>query len=305
MRRRCGQVLAAALAGTIAASAATAQHGTFDLALFARNPRKAVQEYLLVYGATLGVTDTADVGLVGDIDTTGSEREIFVTQQFRGIPVQYAAIHLHVEKATGEVTWASSSWPAIPPSTSIVPSIAADSAVAAVWRDVSCPRDEGEVSPDRLVFDFRAGASAARLAWTVYYLRRSIEGVPIEGRVYHVDAHTGAILGYGPTVMNGPSAVVGNREDGSAVALDIRPNPFNSMLTIRYDVSGAAHVRLAVYDVLGREVTVLVSEGRESGRYAVTWDGRDAAGRSVASGAYVVRLEAGATTTVRRVTMVR
>jgi len=78
-----------------------------------------------------------------------------------------------------------------------------------------------------------------------------------------------------------------------AWSLAAAPNPFNPATTIRYEVPAATHVRLAVYDVLGREVVALVDERREPGCYAVAWDGRDAAGRSVASGVYVVRLEAG------------
>ena len=80
-------------------------------------------------------------------------------------------------------------------------------------------------------------------------------------------------------------------------SLAAAPNPFNPATTIRYEVPTAAQVRLMVYDVLGREVTVLVDERREPGCYAVTWDGRDAAGRLVASGVYVVRLEAGTAVT--------
>ena len=46
-------------------------------------------------------------------------------------------------------------------------------------------------------------------------------------------------------------------------------------------------VRLTVYDMLGREVAVLVNEERKSGKYNVTWD---AVGRS--SGLYFCRLSA-------------
>ena len=47
-------------------------------------------------------------------------------------------------------------------------------------------------------------------------------------------------------------------------------------------------VRLSVYDMLGREVAVLVNEPKTPGRYAVTWDAR-----SMASGVYLYRLVAG------------
>jgi len=305
MRRRCSVVLAAALASTIAASAAMAQQGTLDLALFGQHPRKAVQEYLLVYGAGLGVADTADVGLVGDIDTTGSEREIFVRQQFRGIPVQPSGLQLHVEKATGEVTWARANWRAISPSISLVPSISADSAVAAVWQDVSCPRDEAEVSSGRLLLEFLAGSSEPHLTWEVYYLRRSSYGSPIEGRLYSVDAHTGAILQYGFTVQDGSSAVAGEDGDNSAAGLGVYPNPFNSTMAIRYRLDGPGTVAITVHNIAGQAVRHLARLDGAVGTYEVIWDGRDDRGHPVASGIYVVWLVTPSRAEAKRVTLLR
>jgi hypothetical protein len=69
------------------------------------------------------------------------------------------------------------------------------------------------------------------------------------------------------------------------------PNPFNPATKIGFGVSGLGSrgVRLSVYDLLGREVAVLVNQAMPPGAYEVTWN---AAGFS--SGAYVCRLEAGA-----------
>ena len=68
------------------------------------------------------------------------------------------------------------------------------------------------------------------------------------------------------------------------------PNPFNPSTKIGFRVwgLGSTVVRLAVYDLLGREVAVLVNDERESGNYSVRWD---ASGRS--SGLYFCRLSAG------------
>jgi hypothetical protein len=69
------------------------------------------------------------------------------------------------------------------------------------------------------------------------------------------------------------------------------PNPFNPITTIHYDVpTGGGAVSLRIYDVAGRLVKTLV-EGRVApGAKSATWDGRDDAGRSVASGVYFCRL---------------
>jgi hypothetical protein len=64
--------------------------------------------------------------------------------------------------------------------------------------------------------------------------------------------------------------------------------------------SGAGEVRLAVYDLLGREVAVLVTEKEEPGRYEVLCDASD-----LASGVYVCRLTAGEWIGVRKMIVLR
>lgn len=66
------------------------------------------------------------------------------------------------------------------------------------------------------------------------------------------------------------------------------PNPFNAETVIRYRLPQAVRVRLAVYDLLGREVAVLAEGVEGPGRREVRWD----AGAR-ASGLYLCRLEAG------------
>jgi len=59
-------------------------------------------------------------------------------------------------------------------------------------------------------------------------------------------------------------------------------------------------VRLAVYNLLGQQIRVLVEEVQGAGGYAVEWNGLDAAGQQVAGGVYFYRLEAGAQVVVRK-----
>jgi hypothetical protein len=66
------------------------------------------------------------------------------------------------------------------------------------------------------------------------------------------------------------------------------PNPFNPSTTIRYDVPWASHVTITVFDVLGRQVSVLVNETREAGVHEVKFDGSN-----LASGVYFYYLQAG------------
>ena len=74
------------------------------------------------------------------------------------------------------------------------------------------------------------------------------------------------------------------------------PNPFNSETVIEYELPQSGEIQLIVYDVTGQRVATLASGLREAGTYAPRWDGRDDAGRQMASGVYLSRLEAAAVT---------
>jgi hypothetical protein len=74
------------------------------------------------------------------------------------------------------------------------------------------------------------------------------------------------------------------------------PNPFNSETVIEYELPQSGEIQLMIYDVTGQRVARLASGLREAGTYALRWDGRDDAGRQMASGVYLYRLEAPAMT---------
>ncbi len=78
------------------------------------------------------------------------------------------------------------------------------------------------------------------------------------------------------------------------------PNPFNPRTTLRYTIAHNSHVRLAVYDVLGREVALLVDRDQSPGTREVGWD---AAG--VPSGIYFYRIQAKDEVQVRKMVVVK
>jgi flagellar hook assembly protein FlgD len=84
-----------------------------------------------------------------------------------------------------------------------------------------------------------------------------------------------------------------------------RPNPFREQTTLEYVLPDPASVRLAVYDVLGRQVRVLIDGKQKAGRHTVQWDGHDESGKKMASGVYLARLVVEGTTKVRKMTFVR
>jgi predicted GH43/DUF377 family glycosyl hydrolase len=76
------------------------------------------------------------------------------------------------------------------------------------------------------------------------------------------------------------------------------PNPFNPTTTIRYALPAASNVKLSIYDMLGREITVLVDEVQSAGWKEVHWKSTGAASGisargGYASGVYFYTLRAG------------
>jgi hypothetical protein len=71
------------------------------------------------------------------------------------------------------------------------------------------------------------------------------------------------------------------------------PNPFNPLLTVRYDIPTAGRVSLQIFDVAGTLVHRFVESRREPGVYSEIWDGRRGDGSALPSGVYFYRLQAG------------
>ncbi|MFQ5708492.1 MAG: FlgD immunoglobulin-like domain containing protein [bacterium] len=71
------------------------------------------------------------------------------------------------------------------------------------------------------------------------------------------------------------------------------PNPFNPETVIRYQLPKPGHVKLVIYNQLGKRVRSLVNSDKVAGNYQVQWDGRNDSGKQVASGIYVYQLRAG------------
>ena len=111
------------------------------------------------------------------------------------------------------------------------------------------------------------------------------------------------------TVDNDPfTAVLESFQQTTPQDLDLDqnyPNPFNSGTVIRFALPQRAEVELNVYNLAGQQVATLVQGVRPAGTYALNWDGRDAAGRALASGAYLYRLRAGTATQTCKLLILR
>ena len=84
------------------------------------------------------------------------------------------------------------------------------------------------------------------------------------------------------------------------------PNPFNPSTVIRFDVpTTGVDVSLRIYDVAGRPVRTLVDGVASAGARTTTWDGRDDAGLSAASGVYFYRMTAGNFVQTRKMVLLK
>ena len=78
------------------------------------------------------------------------------------------------------------------------------------------------------------------------------------------------------------------------------PNPFNPVTLVRYHLPGAADVKLSVFDILGREVEVLVDAEQEAGAHQISWDAD-----AYSSGVYILRMQASEWVGTRRMLLLK
>jgi len=110
------------------------------------------------------------------------------------------------------------------------------------------------------------------------------------GGVALTDPDSGLVAG-GMQILLAASLVDVHEHEGQPQAFRLKqnfPNPFNPSTRIGFQLPASAHARLAVYDMVGREVVVLVDEVRAPGVYEVEFEAE-----GLSSGVYFYRLTAG------------
>jgi hypothetical protein len=106
-----------------------------------------------------------------------------------------------------------------------------------------------------------------------------LTSVIVNGVVYQNDL-TGV-------TVNDSKAVPGNCE-----LYQTFPNPFNGTVSIDYTIKSnrPVPVNLTIYNLMGQKVATLLDKAQTAGRYHIVWDGKDAAGQTVAGGLYICAL---------------
>ncbi len=155
-----------------------------------------------------------------------------------------------------------------------------------------------------------AGAGSSNISRTtnggLNWTNQNTGGTQTLYSIYFADTQTGYAVGYYgaiiKTVSGGVTAIreVSNEIPASYSLSQNYPNPFNPVTRIRYDLPRSGSVRLAVYDVTGREVEMLVNEKQSAGSYEAVWDGT-----RFASGVYFYRLTAEGYGETRKMILIR
>lgn len=78
------------------------------------------------------------------------------------------------------------------------------------------------------------------------------------------------------------------------------PNPFNPVTSIKYSVAGKNLVSIKVFDILGREVSVLVNEVKDAGSYEMSFDAS-----KLSSGVYFYSIRSGSFTETKKMLLVK
>jgi hypothetical protein len=78
------------------------------------------------------------------------------------------------------------------------------------------------------------------------------------------------------------------------------PNPFNPSTTISFTLPSKSHVTLKVFDIMGREIAILVNGEMFAGNHTQKWNPSN-----ISSGIYFYRLEAGSYTETKKLVLLR
>jgi hypothetical protein len=230
------------------------------------DPTKLVPVSATVVAHAVPSVDSLSAQLAGTLDFGSHDAGLFDDMLARVYNVGYGALQAKLRVGAASITGGDGRFALVEPFAPIL--VELDPALVAVHFD-----DAGATSDSTytatLVFDTADDPSlpgAVAQAQITYDLLARVTSSTVA-----VDPSTGLVT---VTVLYAP-----------------RPNPAPlGRSVVRFDLAQPGRVRLALYDVRGREVARLVDGETAAGAHARSWDGRDAQGRAVPGGVYFARL---------------
>jgi len=83
------------------------------------------------------------------------------------------------------------------------------------------------------------------------------------------------------------------------------PNPFNPTTTLRYDLPENVSVEIMIFDIMGREIKMLVNNQQNAGYKSVVWDATNELGQPVSAGMYLYRISTGEFHSVKKMVLLK
>lgn len=121
-----------------------------------------------------------------------------------------------------------------------------------------------------------------------------------DGNIYVCDVENG-LFAFAVT----PATAVRTTAEAQFALGQNAPNPFNPVTRIPFELVRGGRVALEVFDVAGRRVRAVVDGVLPAGLHEASWDGRDDAGREVASGVYFYRMRTQGNSETRRMVLLK
>jgi hypothetical protein len=110
-------------------------------------------------------------------------------------------------------------------------------------------------------------------------------------------------------IVNNPGSSTGSEEETIIPQVTLLesnyPNPFNPETTIRFGLKQSGKVSICIYNSRGQVVRTLVDETKSAGYHRIVWNGKDDNNRTLASGMYFYRMEAGSYTETRKAILMK
>ncbi|MFH1195227.1 MAG: glycoside hydrolase family 3 N-terminal domain-containing protein [bacterium] len=146
-------------------------------------------------------------------------------------------------------------------------------------------------------------------SWTTWQTVQQVIGLTAGEHLLRLNADIGGFYLNWLAIESATSGIdTDNSVPGEFALYQNYPNPFNPTTTIEFSIAAVEtpymaslqHVSLKIYDVLGREVAILVNEEKPAGVYTVSFDGSN-----LSSGVYFYKLQAGEFVSIKKLILLK
>jgi len=219
----------------------------------------------------------------GLADYLGVGHNVTYANQDVSLPVEMNRIYAEVDQKEGVIiTWRTES--------------EVNSAGFHVWKSEEESGDYIKISQD--LIPSQGGSSSSAHEYT-FQDRDVRSGIIYWYKIQELST-TGETEFYGPISVMGVDAV-----PVEFALSDNYPNPFNPDTEFNYQLPENSDVQITVYSLLGRKIRDIVMENQKAGYYTARWNGTNQAGQQVASGIYLLVMQAGTFSSMQKMTIIR